>query len=79
MPDADFAMSRLKKLISEVRPIMRKYNLYVQVLSEFYPNQQNLLGCNTGQGQLVEVRLRCTERVNEYLSFEAVLDTLLHE
>ena len=79
MPDPDFALSRMKKMVSLVRPIMRKHNLYVQTFGEFYPPQDNLLGVNYDQGRLIEVRLRCTQRTNEYLPTDAVIDTFLHE
>ena len=78
MPDADFAMTRLRKMVDTVRPILRKYNLYVHVLAEFYPDP-GLLGLNTGHGQLIEVRMRCVQRRDEFVSFEAMLDTFLHE
>jgi hypothetical protein len=44
MPQADEALHRLRKIASCVKPIMRKRGWRVGTLSEFYPDQKNLLG-----------------------------------
>jgi hypothetical protein len=38
------ALHTLKKIASLVKPLMRARNWRVGTLSEFYPDQQNLLG-----------------------------------
>ncbi|KAL1956332.1 hypothetical protein VTO42DRAFT_7415 [Malbranchea cinnamomea] len=79
MPDPDFALSRLRKVVSLVKPIMRKYNLRVGNLREFYPAEANLLGVNYGAGETICLRLRAVQVQNEYLALEAVVDSFLHE
>jgi hypothetical protein len=44
---ADEALTRLKKIASAVKPIMRKHKWKVRELAEFYPDDQNLLGMNS--------------------------------
>jgi DNA-dependent metalloprotease WSS1 len=44
MPDAEYALHMLKRIASCVKPIMRKRGWRVGTLSEFYPDQGNLLG-----------------------------------
>lgn len=43
-PRAGDALQTLKKIASLVKPIMRARGWKVQQLTEFYPNEQNLLG-----------------------------------
>lgn len=44
LPRQDDALRTLKKIASLVKPIMRARGWKVSELSEFYPEQQNLLG-----------------------------------
>lgn len=44
LPRADEALTRLKKIASAVKPIMRNHKWKVRELAEFYPDDQNLLG-----------------------------------
>jgi DNA-dependent metalloprotease WSS1 len=44
LPRQDDALRALKKIASLVKPIMRARGWKVSELSEFYPDQQNLLG-----------------------------------
>jgi hypothetical protein len=44
MPDAEYALHMLRKIASCVKPLMRKRGWRVGTLSEFYPDQANLLG-----------------------------------
>jgi len=44
MPRAEDALHTIRKIASLVKPIMRKRNWRVRILTEFYPDQQNLLG-----------------------------------
>jgi hypothetical protein len=44
MPNAAYALETLRKIASCVKPIMRKRGWRVSTLSEFYPEQRNLLG-----------------------------------
>lgn len=44
LPRQDDALRTLKQIASLVKPIMRARGWKVSQLSEFYPDQQNLLG-----------------------------------
>ncbi|ERN07254.1 hypothetical protein AMTRI_Chr12g240860 [Amborella trichopoda] len=76
-PGEEDARKFLEKVAKQVQPIMRKHKWRVKLLSEFCP--KNLLGLNVGGGVEVRLRLRKPNREWEFLSFEEVLDTMLHE
>jgi hypothetical protein len=76
---ADEALFALRKAASCVKPLMRKRGWRVGILSEFLPDQPNLLGLNTNRGEHIQLRLRHPGDFNQFLPFEQVLDTLLHE
>jgi hypothetical protein len=78
-PRADEALHSLQKIASMVKPIMRTRNWYVEQLTEFYPSDTNLLGLNINRGQEIRVRLRYPGDANQFLPFEQVVDTMLHE
>jgi len=44
MPRAADALHTIRKIASLVKPIMRKHGWRVRILSEFYPDDQRLLG-----------------------------------
>jgi hypothetical protein len=69
----------LRKIASMVKPIMRQRSWYVNTLAEFYPQEHNLLGMNTNQGQIIQLRLRHAGDETQFLPFEQILDTMLHE
>ncbi|KAI9648525.1 hypothetical protein NHQ30_003160 [Ciborinia camelliae] len=75
----DEALHSLKKIASLVKPIMRARNWRVGTLTEFYPDQQNLLGLNVNRGQKICLRLRYPGDRNQFLPMEEVVDTMLHE
>lgn len=79
LPRADEALHMLRKGASCVKPLMRKRGWRVGVLGEFLPEQPNLLGLNTNRGEHIQIRLRHPGDTNQFLPFEQVLDTLLHE
>ncbi|KAF9011078.1 WLM domain-containing protein [Cyathus striatus] len=76
-PHAERALHILKRIASLVKPIMRKRNWVLPVLSEFFPDSPNLLDVNSGQKILV--RLRPPHAPDTFLSEEDVLQTMLHE
>lgn len=78
-PRADEALHVLRKIGSVVKPIMRQRSWKVGTLAEFYPRQDNLLGMNTNRGQMIQLRLRYPGDPNQFLPFESVVDTMLHE
>ncbi|TVY18388.1 DNA-dependent metalloprotease WSS1 [Lachnellula arida] len=75
----DEALQKLKKIASLVKPIMRARNWRVGVLTEFYPDTQNLLGLNVNKGQQILLRLRYPGDKNQFIPHEQVVDTMLHE
>ncbi|KAI3319665.1 WLM-domain-containing protein [Xylariaceae sp. AK1471] len=78
-PRAAEALHTLKKVASLVKPLMRARGWKVGELTEFYPNQQNLLGLNVDRGQKICLRLRYPGDRNQFLPIEQVADTMLHE
>lgn len=78
-PRAAEALHLLRKIGSIVKPIMRQRCWRVGTLSEFYPAQANLLGLNINRGQKINLRLRHAGDATQFLRFEDVVDTMLHE
>ncbi|RYP08694.1 hypothetical protein DL764_001714 [Monosporascus ibericus] len=78
-PRAKDALHALKKVASLVKPIMRARGWKVGQLTEFYPDQQSLLGLNVGAGKKICLRLRHAGDRNQFLPIEQVTDTMLHE
>ncbi|XP_031493532.1 DNA-dependent metalloprotease WSS1 isoform X2 [Nymphaea colorata] len=75
----DEARRILQSIAKQVQPIMRKHKWRVKILSEFCPSNARLLGVNQGGGSQVKLRLRRHDRISEFLPYEQVLDTMLHE
>ena len=73
------ALLILKKIASMVKPIMRQRNWFVGTLAEFYPAEASLLGMNHNWGQKIQLRLRHAGDETQFLPFEQVTDTMLHE
>ncbi|KAI1138073.1 WLM-domain-containing protein [Hypoxylon sp. FL0543] len=73
------ALHTLKKVASLVKPIMRARGWKVGQLTEFYPEQQNLLGLNVDRGQRICLRLRYPGDRTQFVPIEQVVDTMLHE
>uniref|UniRef100_A0A7C9F9J7 WLM domain-containing protein n=1 Tax=Opuntia streptacantha TaxID=393608 RepID=A0A7C9F9J7_OPUST len=78
-PRHDEAKQILERIAKQVQPIMRRHNWRVKVLSEMCPKRRQLLGLNVGAGIEVKLRLRRPDRELEFLPFDQVLDTMLHE
>ncbi|KAL1888227.1 hypothetical protein Sste5346_009701 [Sporothrix stenoceras] len=78
-PRATDALHLLRRVASLVKPLMRARRWKVRELSEFYPDQNNLLGLNINKGQKILLRLRYPGDASLFLPLEQVADTLLHE
>jgi len=80
-PDAPAARALLDRIAKQVQPIMRRRKWRVKVLSEFSPRSPRLLGLNVGKGVEVKLRLRLRRdgRDLDFIPYEEVLDTMLHE
>ncbi|KAI2725626.1 hypothetical protein CBS147333_1032 [Penicillium roqueforti] len=79
LPREAEALLILRKVASLVKPIMRQRAWRVATLCEFYPRQRNLLGLNVNAGQKICLRLRYPSDQRQFLPFEQILDTMLHE
>ena len=79
LPRGDAAFTMLRRVASLVKPIMRKRGWKVQVLAEFLPPEQNLLGLNINRGYKICIRLRYHHNPDLFLPLEQVVDTMLHE
>ncbi|KAK0906186.1 hypothetical protein LTS16_012168, partial [Friedmanniomyces endolithicus] len=75
----DVALKMLRQVASLVKPIMRKRGWTVQILAEFLPPEQNLLGLNVNKGYKICLRLRYQNNPDLFLPTEEVVDTMLHE
>ena len=73
------ALHMLRKIASLVKPIMRQRGWKVGVLTEFYPQERNLLGLNFNRGDRICLRLRHAADERQFLPLEQVTDTMLHE
>lgn len=73
------ALLLLRHAASLVKPLMRARRWKVRELSEFYPDQANLLGLNINRGQKILLRLRYPGDASLFLPLEQIADTLLHE
>ncbi|CAH9099647.1 unnamed protein product [Cuscuta epithymum] len=78
-PKEEEARKILERIAKQVHPIMRKHSWRVKLLSEFCPKNPSLLGVNVGAGVNVKLRLRKPNRDEEFLPYDNVLDTMLHE
>lgn len=73
------ALQTLRKVASLVKPIMRQRGWRVGVLTEFFPQETNLLGLNVDRGRRICLRLRHAGDDRQFLPLEQVVDTMLHE
>lgn len=78
-PNEEAARKMLENIAKQVQPIMVKHKWRVKVLSEFCPKNARLLGLNVGAGVHVKLRLRRPNKDEEFIPFNQVLDTMLHE
>ncbi|RHZ78643.1 hypothetical protein Glove_158g100 [Diversispora epigaea] len=73
------ALNLLKKLATQVEPIMKKHNWKVDTLEEFWPAEKNLLGMNSNYGESIYIRLRPHYDDRSFLDFNDLIGTMLHE
>lgn len=78
-PDEPAARALLDRIAKQIQPIMRRRKWRVKVLSEFSPKNPRLLGLNVNRGVEVKLRLRRDGRDLDFIPYEEVLDTMLHE
>ncbi|KAI7894466.1 WLM domain-containing protein [Mucor mucedo] len=78
-PESEKALVILKRLASQVKPILNNRNWTIKNLCEFFPTNENLLGVNVNRGWKVNLRLRPHYDDKLFLEYEEILGTLLHE
>lgn len=78
-PNPERAHELLQDLSKSVSYLMRKFKLKVKTLAEFYPKDKNLLGLNVNHGLKIMVRLRSPYNDHEFLSWESIVETMIHE
>lgn len=78
-PNPERAHDLLQDLTKSVSYLMLKNSLKVKALAEFYPRDKNLLGLNVNHGLKIMIRLRSPNNDAEFLSWESILETMIHE
>lgn len=81
LPNPEKSRQFLNRLKDDrgVRALMDKYKWTVPLLTELGPNEpNNLLGRNTGNGQMIELRVR-TDAYDGWRSYADVVRVLCHE
>lgn len=76
---ASKALDILRKIASQVKPILKRRSWHVKILAEFIPKNDNLLGMNVNHGYKVMLRLRAHYDESVFLSEDDILGTMLHE
>ncbi|KAI8321046.1 WLM-domain-containing protein, partial [Martensiomyces pterosporus] len=78
-PYSEEALSMLQRITAQVRPVMQSRSWRVATLCEFYPRDAALQGQNINRGQEVRLCLRNPHDPYQFLRFNDVLGTMLHE
>ncbi|OBZ83325.1 DNA-dependent metalloprotease WSS1 [Choanephora cucurbitarum] len=78
-PRSAEALELLKKVASQVKPILIKHGWKITTLYEFFPQNPNLLGINVNKGWQIKLRLRPQHDDTQFLEYHDILGTLLHE
>ncbi|KAL2161528.1 hypothetical protein VTH06DRAFT_8090 [Thermothelomyces fergusii] len=78
LPREDEALELLKRLAALVKPLMQARGWKVKTLSEMYPPEANLWGLNVDRSRIL-IRLRYPHDCTQFLPFEKLVDTMLHE
>ncbi|KLO14262.1 WLM-domain-containing protein [Schizopora paradoxa] len=73
------ALPLLQRIASLVKPIMRKHGWRLPVLSEFFPENESLVGLNVNGGQKILLRLRPAWAPDTFYEEEQLVSVMLHE
>jgi hypothetical protein len=79
LPKRDEANQILQKLVNHTRELMKQKKWKVSLLCEFYPKKKSLLGLNVNHGYRIMIRLRCPNNSSNFLPYESLLGTMIHE
>lgn len=77
--NSDIGQKTLERVSNIMKPLLREHNWKVGMLAEFLPKEAGLLGLNCGSGMTIHVRMRHHSDPNQFLPFESIMDTALHE
>ena len=77
--NTDHSFFLLSRGPAQVQPICVKYKWTVVSLVEFYPKSAGLLGLNVNRGKAIKVRLREAQDKSQFLLYESIVHTMLHE
>lgn len=76
-PRSDEAKNILNRLLSYTRDMVIRRNFHF-TLEEFYPKDKKLYGLNINR-QIIKIRLRNSNDVNQFLVWDFILGTFIHE
>ena len=81
LPFADAAQQLLERACLDVNSMMCRHLLLCGHLQEFYPSPDSplLRGLNRDMGHIIFIRLRKHGAVAEFLAYDVILNTLVHE
>lgn len=72
-------LSLLIKAANEVKPLMERRKWQVDILKEFKPKDNKLLGLNVKNNNSISIMIRCRTADNQLYPYETIFHTLLHE
>lgn len=78
-PHTDRAKEVMRRVCTELSPIMKREGWTVHHLTEFYPFEEDLRGLNSQQGRTVLLRLRHPSNRGVFLPFTEIMWTSIHE
>lgn len=76
---SDVALDLLHRIANQVQPIMQERKWSVGTLSEFFPENKELLGININKGETIRIRLRSSTDESQFLPYVELVCTMLHE
>eukprot|EP00941_MAST-03F_sp_MAST-3F-sp1_P000729 g729.t1 len=77
-PVREAAQKILERVAAAVQPIMKKHKWRVKQLVEFCPKSASLLGMNVNRSKIM-IRLRRSKKATDFLPYEHIVGTMLHE
>ncbi|QRW24568.1 WLM domain protein [Rhizoctonia solani] len=78
-PRAPEALYTLKRIADLAYPIMKQHGWVIPVLSEFFPDDERLLGLNINSGDKILIRLRPARSPGTFYPIEQLVRVMLHE
>lgn len=78
-PNSEQAKALLEKIAAQVLPICKARSWCINLLKEMCPGNKSLLGMNINRGMKILIRVRRSKDAKEFIPYEQLLDTMLHE